>query len=267
MLIKEVVKHMVKKSASNKGEKKSGNSCGAGLAYNKKDNLPESVTLSEMREIMKGMLQIDPACTAIVTVDMHRGHLDPSVATMPCAKEDCHRVVKHAKDVLDFARKQGVPIIHVILALRRLPIGNELMNLPFNQYLTNVSQKYRYMLKNHNREGSVQTQIMPDLYEESDYVIDNKKTLDSFYETDLELLLRCLGIDTTVIIGINTNTCVQNACFSASARGFKVVAISDCTASMYAPELHTFGLMNIGSCLGWVLTVEEFKQKVLASKC
>ena len=121
------------------------------------------------------------------------------------------------------------------------------------------------MLENHNREGSVQTQITPDLYREGDYIISNKKTLDSFYGTDLELLLRCLSIDSTVIMGVNTNTYVQNACFSASARGFKVVVISDCTASMYAPELHTFGLMNIGSCLGWVLTAEEFKQKVLAS--
>ena len=66
-----------------------------------------------------------------------------------------------------------------------------------------------------------------------------------------------------VLIGINTNTCVQCAAFESTNRDFKTVVISDCVASMYGQDLHILGLQNIARCLGWVLTVEEFKEKVL----
>ena len=49
-------------------------------------------------------------------------------------------------------------------------------------------------------------------------------------------------------------------------RAMKTVVISDCVASMYGEDLHVLGLENIARCLGWVLTVEEFKNKVLSSQ-
>ena len=62
-------------------------------------------------------------------------------------------------------------------------------------------------------------------------MINNKKRLDCFYGTDLEILLRTLGTETVVLMGINTNTCVMNTAFSAFNRDFQVVVIEDCVAS------------------------------------
>ncbi len=53
----------------------------------------EIVDRSSMVDRLKRGLTIDPRRTAIVTVDMHRGHLDPAVATMPAKPEDCRRVI------------------------------------------------------------------------------------------------------------------------------------------------------------------------------
>ena len=39
-------------------------------------------------------LELKPAETAIITIDMHRGHLDMDVATMPAKPEDATRVIK-----------------------------------------------------------------------------------------------------------------------------------------------------------------------------
>lgn len=36
----------------------------------------------------------------------------------------------------------------------------------------------------------------------------------------------------------------------------------DCVASMYGRDLHALGLENVARCLGWVLTADEFKEKV-----
>ena len=35
------------------------------------------------------MITLDPTTTAVLAVDMHRGHLDPAVATLPLQAERC----------------------------------------------------------------------------------------------------------------------------------------------------------------------------------
>jgi biuret amidohydrolase len=42
------------------------------------------------------MLRLVPATTAVVAIDMHRGHLDPEVATLPLAAERCGPVIEAA---------------------------------------------------------------------------------------------------------------------------------------------------------------------------
>ena len=90
--------------------------------------------------------------------------------------------------------------------------------------------------------------------------------MDCFLGTDLEILLRTLGVRTTVLMGINTSTCVLNTAFTAFNKDFQVIVLADCAASMYGDDLHVFGLENVKRCLGWVLTVDEFIGKVEAGK-
>ena len=51
----------------------------------------EIVDRSSLMENLYRELVLDPRQTAIVTVDMHRGHLDMDVATMPASPEDAGR--------------------------------------------------------------------------------------------------------------------------------------------------------------------------------
>jgi biuret amidohydrolase len=232
----------------------------------------EIVDRSDMIEKMKTLLEINPRETAIVTVDMHRGHLDPAVATMPASTEDCERVIRATERLLKHARAAGVPVIHVVTVQRLIPgLGAEGRACPFWDKLSQMVESDRWIpgkkstLDSHNIEGSILTEVIPSLYERGrDYVVDNKKRLNCFTNTDLEHLLRILGAKTVVLTGINTNTCVLNTAFSALDRDFAVVVISDCVASMYGHDLHVFGLQNIARCIGWVLTVEEFAEKLKA---
>jgi len=68
----------------------------------------EILDRSSMVERLKRDLAIDAEHTAIVTIDMHRGHLDPAVATMPAKPEDCRRVIASAERCLNFARGKGI---------------------------------------------------------------------------------------------------------------------------------------------------------------
>jgi biuret amidohydrolase len=232
-----------------------------------------SVEIVDRSSLLQGLYQqlsLKAEETAIVTIDMHRGHLDMDVATMPTKPEDAKRVIANAKQVLDFSRKSKIPVIHVVLVYRRIPgLGSEGMVSHFWKALhvaqgetDRLTPGRKSTVREHNVEGSPGTQIIPELYRDGDYVIDNKKRLDCFYGTDLRQLLDTLGVKGVVLMGINTNTCVLNTAFTAFNFDYRVVVLSDCVASMYGDDLHVLGLQNVARCLGWVITNEQFFGKI-----
>ena len=94
-----------------------------------------SIEIVDRSRLARGLYReivLDPRRTAVVAVDMHRGHLDMDVATMPTSPEDARRVITNARAALDFARGAGIPVIHVVLRYRRIPgLGTEAMTSPF----------------------------------------------------------------------------------------------------------------------------------------
>jgi len=232
----------------------------------------EILDRTELLEQMLAHLELDSTTTAMVTVDMHRGHLDPDIATMATPPETSRRVIAAAQDALEFARQKSIPIIHVVLTYRKLPgIGSEGMTAPFWAAISKITDaKNRLTLdrastvNDHNLVGSRGTEIIPALLDPTDFVIDNKKRLDCFLGTDLDLLLRNLGIKSVCLMGINTNTCVLNTAFTAHNLNYRTVVLADCVASMYGDDLHELGLQNIQRCLGWVVDNATFKRKIEA---
>ncbi|UCF74547.1 MAG: cysteine hydrolase [Betaproteobacteria bacterium] len=231
-----------------------------------------NIEILDRRTLIDGLyreLVLDPKQTAVVAVDMHRGHLDMDVATMPTRPEDAQRVIANARAILDYARDRDVPVIHVVLVYRRLPgIGSEGMVSPFWKALhatmgelDRLTPGRKSTVREHNLEGYPGTEIIPELHRPTDYVINNKKRLDCFYGTDLRQLLDTLGAKNVVLMGINTNTCVLNTAFTAFNLDYRVVVLSDCVASMYGDDLHALGLQNVSRCLGWVITNEQFFDK------
>ena len=219
-------------------------------------------------------IKLVPSSTAIVAIDMHSRpsrHAGRNHADTP---EDAERVIGNAQKLLRYARSLGVSIVHVKLVMRRLRKGgSETNNVPFWQALQKVRNEYdrltpgrRSSVNEHNLEGSPGTEIIPELVEESDYIIDSKKRLDCFMGTDLDILLHSLGVRTVCLMGINTNTCVLNTAFTAFNLNYEVVVLSDCVASMYGDDLHVLGLQNVARCIGWVLSNEQLCAKLTQSR-
>ena len=59
---------------------------------------------------------------------------------------------------------------------------------------------------------------MPEVYAEGDFIVDAKKRYDCFVATDLDLTLRAHGVDTVLITGVNTNSCVIATATAACCR-------------------------------------------------
>ena len=201
------------------------------------------------------MIHIDAKTTAVVAIDMHRGHLDPSVATLPLPAESCRRVIRAARELFEAVRSRGVPVVHVVTSYRD---AAESLSNPFWKAIAGDPAMKRTAASRHNMAGSPGTQVIPELLDSRDVVVDRKKRYDCFQGTDLDFVLqRKLGARTLVLTGVNTNSCVLCTAFEANARDYGVVVAADCVDTMDGPEMHGFALRNMSITVAWVLRNDE----------
>ncbi|AEM39289.1 isochorismatase hydrolase [Pyrolobus fumarii 1A] len=114
----------------------------------------------------------------------------------------------------------------------------------------------------HAVRGSEEAQVVPELRPtEKDYVV-LKRRYDAFFATDLDLLLRELGIDTVVLTGVATDICVLHTAAGAFFRGYKVIVVKDATAGV-TKDRHNFALEYMRQVYGAeVLSSEELISKL-----
>jgi nicotinamidase-related amidase len=197
-------------------------------------------------------MQLDPRSTAVIAIDMHRGHLDPAVATLPLPAERCPGVIARARALFTALRPLGVPIVHVVTVSRD---REELMANPFWNAIANDPGKKRSGNRAHNLVGSPGTEIIPDLLDPADFIVDTKKRYSVFLNTELDFVLsRRLKVDTVILAGINSTSCVFCAAFEATNRDYRVITASDACDTMDGPEAHEFALKLMGNITGWVMT-------------
>jgi biuret amidohydrolase len=227
--------------------------------------MAELIDRSQMVERMKTRLTLDPAATAVVTIDCQRGNLDPAIASLPVPAAECKRVIEGTNRLLASARRAGIAVVHVT-TVYEAPL---LASHPFERAMIELKESFspdgKSDFARHKSPGSIEGQIVPGLdVQPADLLVDSKRTFDAFLGTPLELLLRFMKKDTLLIAGCNTNTCVLATTFGAYNRGLRAVLVSDCVASAYGEDLHRFALSNIERRLGWVLTLDELDAKLAA---
>jgi len=105
----------------------------------------------------------------------------------------------------------------------------------------------------HNIIGGPGCTVMPQLFDARDLVVDTKKRYDCFLGTDLDFLLRSHGIDTVLISGVNTNSCVLATAAAANVRDYAVIVVEDCVDSMDGAGLHEAALACIRTAFGLVM--------------
>jgi biuret amidohydrolase len=215
-----------------------------------------------MRRELNQRLKLDPAKTAVLAIDTHRGHPDPEIATMPVAADIAADVVQASARLIEHTRAAGIPTAYLVMHNRVVNGRSEYLRNPFwaavEDVRASLTPDLPSTISGHNLVASPQTEVMPELAPgPGDVVITAKHRLSSFLDTDLDSWLRALGTETLLLIGINTNTCVQCAAFEAMNRDYAAVVVSDCVNSMYGEDLHDFSLENVARCFGWVLTVDE----------
>jgi nicotinamidase-related amidase len=187
---------------------------------------------------------------AVVAIDLHRGHLDPEVATMPLAAEKCQSIINANEQFFNQCRQLEIPIIHLVTLYRN---EEEILSNPFWRAKNEDPNVSRKNVGKHNLYYMPGVEVIPSLIKDGDHVVDTKKRYNCFRATDLEFLLRSMGIDTLLVTGVNTNSCVLATSVDACNRDFKVVVVEDCVDTMDGEEAHQAGLKVISTAFGWVM--------------
>jgi ureidoacrylate peracid hydrolase len=198
---------------------------------------------------------VDQVRAAVLGIDLHRGHLDMAVATMPATPEIAQRVVAANKRLFDWARTQAIPVIHCITQYRD---ADEIRLNAFWRTRAEDPDNPRRNVMRHNLIGMPGGEVMPGLRDaERDWVVDTKKRYNCFVATDLDLLLRAHGINTLIITGVNTNSCILSTVTAACSMDYAVIVPSDCVDTMDAPALHEAALLCISTAFGFVMTSQD----------
>jgi nicotinamidase-related amidase len=186
-----------------------------------------------------------PNRVALVISECQNGMTNPEYATnKPLVEQVSSRgMIPAIAGLARGLRELGAPIIHV--TVEAYP---EHRGWASNCVLAGVFRKRPLTT------GSPGVAINPGLTPEpQDMVITRHRGLTSFHGTELEYLLRNLGVETVIMAGVSTNVAVTGSCLEAVNRGFQVVVPEDCTSGATA-ETHQFMIANIIPLLATVTT-------------
>src|SRR5207237_3680420 len=75
------------------------------------------------------------------------------------------------------------------------------------------------------------TDIVPELKPRNDDVVIYKHRFSGFYQTDLDGILKQLGVKYLIVTGCTTSVCVESTIRDDMFRGYVWVLVADCTGA------------------------------------
>jgi ureidoacrylate peracid hydrolase len=104
--------------------------------------------------------------------------------------------------------------------------------------------------------GSWDAEIVDELKPSADDHVVIKRRDSVFQDTEFEVWLQSLGIDSLIFSGIDTSICVESSLRDAFNHGYDIVMISDATASNNHAHYNST-LDNIRNYYGLVMNLDE----------
>merc|ERR1719263_2357850 len=97
-----------------------------------------------------------------------------------------------------------------------------------------------------------------------DLVVQGKKGLDAFPNTNLQELLAANGIETVALCGFLTNCCVESTMRTACEKGYNVVTLTDACATV-SEEGHKAAVDGTFGMFSSPMSAEELTPKLKAA--
>jgi len=207
--------------------------------------------------------EIEPARTAMIVVDMQNDFVAPGA---PLETPAARAMVPKLSEALKLCRRAGVRVIYTAHSHRRDGCDMGL----FDDIHPPIA------MRNAVIDDTPGVNIYADLAPAAGEHVIKKHRYSGFFGTDLDIILREWGVDTVIISGTTTENCCHATARDAMFRNYRVVFLSDATATYDYPDrgfgpmanrdVHQATLVILAASTAHVMSVSDLRSR-LASGC
>jgi len=180
-----------------------------------------------------------PAHTALVTQECQRGVIG-DLGVLPEMARAAAPIVPNLARLAAAARRAGARVVHCTAVRRPDGAGSNR-----NARLFMATRKSGIVMA----PGSPAAEVIPELgLTDDDIVVPRFHGVSPMHGTELDPILRNLGMTTLVAVGVSVNIALTNLVFDAVNAGYQVVVPRDAVAGLPADYVeavfaHTLGLI------------------------
>lgn len=191
---------------------------------------------------------------ALLVIDREQGFLHPNSPLYIAQAADTVPACSH---VIAKARERGIPVFFVNRIYRKN--GSDVEACRYEHWL----QGGRCLAPNSTGDCSIE---VPEAFapQAGDYTII-KPRFSAFFQTELDLVLRRLKVDTILLTGTTTPNCIRATCYDGLSLDYNVVVIEDCCSSRTV-EVQCANMEDMAFIGADVITAEQFLQKTWTTK-
>lgn len=154
-------------------------------------------------------------------------------------------VTPNCSTLLELFRNLGELVIHVTYG-PELPDGSDLVPI----------RRRGIKPPGLHPVGSFVHKILPPLEPREGELVINKTSRSVFNSTAIETVLRNVGVETVIVVGVTTSSCVETTARDAADRGFQTVVVEDAVGEL-DEDSHNATLRQIAMRFGRVWTTEQ----------
>jgi ureidoacrylate peracid hydrolase len=219
-------------------------------------------------------VEFDIPGTAVIVVDMQNdfgskgGMFDRAGIDISMIQ----KAVSPTAKVLSAARQAGIKIIYLKMGYQAdlSDLGtddspNRMIHLHImhvgDTITTPDGTKSRILIRD-----SWGTDIVNELKPAKDDIVLYKTRYSGFYKTDLDMILKKLGIRKIIFTGCTTSICVESTLRDAMFRDYSPILLEDCAAEPigydFSRNNHVASLLTIEKSFGWISDSEKFIKSI-----
>lgn len=181
--------------------------------------------------------------TALLIIDMQNDFCLPGA---PFEVYGAMNVAKKIKNALEACRRHGLTVVHVFRHYRA--DGSDVELTRYDGFMKAGTSLVR---------GTESARIVDDLKpKEGEYLVV-KQRWSAFFQTELDLLLRRLGVDHIVVTGVQTPNCIRGTVWDANSLDYEVTVLSDGTGAK-TDDVHNANLLDMKNIGIQIMTADEF---------
>src|SRR5271167_1458981 len=191
-----------------------------------------------------------PGHTAIVTQECQGAVIGPNAGLAALAEEARRVALPNITRLLPAARAAGVRVVHCVVQRRPDGLGSN-----HNAKIFAIGRSEVDIAP-----GTPGAAVLPELGPEpTDLVLGRWHGIGPMGGTDLDAVLRNLGVSTSVVVGVSLNVAIPNVVMDAVNAAYRVIVPNDAVAGI-PTEYGAAIIANTLSLLATITTTDELLQ-------